>query len=63
MGFEKQAEQSIHLAYEVVNLSPQAARLLGMEETDEKKSVAMSGRSGTGVKAKDFIQMVKAEGD
>jgi arginyl-tRNA synthetase len=59
MGFEKEAEQSIHLAYEVVNLSPQAARLLGMEETDEKKSVAMSGRSGTGVKAKDFIQMVK----
>jgi arginyl-tRNA synthetase len=59
MGFEKQAERSIHLAYEVVNLSPQAARLLGMEETDEKKSVAMSGRSGTGVKAKDFIQIVK----
>jgi arginyl-tRNA synthetase len=59
MGFEKQAEQSIHLAYEVVNLSPQAARLLGMEETDDKKSVAMSGRSGTGVKAKDFTEMVK----
>ena len=59
VGFEKEAEQSIHLAYEVVNLSPQAARLLGMEETDEKKSVAMSGRSGTGVKAKDFIQRVK----
>ena len=59
MGFEKQAEQSIHLAYEVVNLSPQAARLLGVEETEEKKAVAMSGRSGTGVKAKDFIQMVK----
>jgi arginyl-tRNA synthetase len=59
MGFEKQAEQSIHLAYEVVNLSPQAARLLGVEDTDERKSIAMSGRSGTGVKAKDFIQMVK----
>lgn len=59
MGFEKQSEQSIHLAYEVVNLSPQAARILGKEETDEKKSFAMSGRSGTGVKAKDFIQIVK----
>ncbi len=59
VGFEKEAEQSVHLAYEVVNLSPQSARLLGMEETDEKKSVAMSGRSGTGVKAKDFIEMVK----
>jgi len=59
MGFEKEARDSIHLAYEVVNLSPQAARLLGMEETEEKKAYAMSGRSGTGVKAKDFIQRVK----
>jgi len=59
MGFEKEADASIHLAYEVVNLSPQAARLLGIEETEEKKAYAMSGRSGTGVKAKDFIQMVK----
>jgi len=59
MGFEKQADQSIHLSYEVVNLSPQAARTLGVEEADEKKFFAMSGRSGTGVKAKDFIRMVK----
>ena len=58
-GFEKEAGDSIHLAYEVVNLSQQAARLLGMEETEEKKAYAMSGRSGTGVKAKDFIRMVK----
>jgi len=58
MGFEKEADASIHLAYEVVNLSPQAARLLGMEETGEKRAYAMSGRSGTGVRAKDFIQMV-----
>ncbi len=61
MGFKKEADQSIHLAYEVVNLSSQAARLLGAaaEEAGEKRSVAMSGRSGTGVKAKDFIEMVK----
>ena len=59
MGFGKQADQSIHLAYEVVNLSPQAARLLGVEEIDEKKSIAMSGRAGTGVKAADFIKRVK----
>jgi len=59
MGFEKQAEESIHLAYEVVNLSGQTARLLGMEESNEKKTLAMSGRSGTGVKANDFIRMVK----
>ncbi len=59
MGFSEQAEQSIHLAYEVVNLSPQAAGLLGKEETEEKRAFAMSGRSGTGVKAKDFIELVK----
>jgi len=59
MGFEREANESIHLAYEVVNLSPQAARLLGMEETEEKRAYAMSGRSGTGVKAKDFIQKVR----
>ncbi len=59
MGFEKEANQSIHLAYEVVNLSLQAARLLGIEENEERKTFAMSGRSGTGVKAKDFIQIVK----
>ncbi len=58
-GFQKQADQSVHLAYEVVNLSPQAARILGVEETGERKAVAMSGRLGTGVKAKDFIEMVK----
>jgi len=48
--FEKQADQSVHLAYEVVNLSPKAAEALKVDETDEKKAVAMSGRSGTGVK-------------
>ncbi|OGP88752.1 MAG: arginine--tRNA ligase [Deltaproteobacteria bacterium RBG_16_47_11] len=58
-GFEKQADLSIHLAYEIVNLSSQAARILGVEDTEEKKAIAMSGRMGTGVKAKDFINMVK----
>jgi len=59
MGFSEQAEQSVHLAYEVVNLSPQAAGLLGKGDTEEKKAFAMSGRSGTGVKARDFIELVK----
>lgn len=58
-GFREQADQSIHLSYEVVNLSSQAARVLGVEETGEGKSVAMSGRQGTGIKAKDFIGIVK----
>ena len=58
-GFQEQADQSIHLSYEVVNLSSQAARILGVEEAEEGKSVAMSGRLGTGIKAKDFIGIVK----
>jgi arginyl-tRNA synthetase len=58
-GFEKQADQSVHLAYEVVNLSPQAAQILGVEGTEDKKFLAMSGRAGTGVKAMDFIDRVK----
>lgn len=59
MGFEKEARNSVHLAYEVVNLSPQAASILEVEEIDDKKSIPMSGRSGTGIKAKDFIEIVK----
>ena len=67
LGFERQADQSVHLAYEVVNLSAQAAALLGKDAPDgddvddmsEKKAVAMSGRAGTGVKARDFIERVK----
>lgn len=59
MGFEREADRSFHLAYEVVNLSAQAARALGLETDGEKKAVAMSGRSGTGVKAKDFVEAVK----
>ena len=59
MGFEREADRSFHLAYEVVNLSAQAARALGLEAEGEKKAVAMSGRLGTGVKAKDFIEIVK----
>lgn len=58
-GFEKEAAQSVHLAYEVVNLSPRAAQILGVEEKEDKKSFAMSGRAGTGVKAMDFINRVK----
>ena len=61
-GFEKQADQSTHLAYEVVNLSSRAAAVLGAgneEDGADKKAVAMSGRSGTGVKATDFIRRVK----
>ena len=59
VGFEREADASIHLSYEVVNLSANAARALGCGEKEDGKAVAMSGRAGTGVKAADFIEMVK----
>ena len=63
MGFEKEANESIHLAYEVVNLSPQAARLLGMEETEEKKAYAMSGPIWNRGEGKRFHPDGETEGD
>lgn len=55
---EKGESASIHLAYEMVALSPQAAEELGFEITDEDRSrsfIEMSGRKGLGVKADDLI--------
>jgi arginyl-tRNA synthetase len=49
---------SVHLSYEMVALSPEAAVELGFEisEEDKKKSfIEMSGRKGLGVKADDLI--------
>ncbi|MBC7797494.1 MAG: arginine--tRNA ligase, partial [Pyrinomonadaceae bacterium] len=49
---------SVHLSYEMVALSPNAAHELGFElsEADKQKSfVEMSGRKGLGVKADDLI--------
>jgi len=58
LGFEKQAENSIHFAYEMVALSPRCAAELGFELTDEERRrawVEVSGRKGLGVKADDLI--------
>ncbi|MEW6399046.1 MAG: arginine--tRNA ligase [Bacillota bacterium] len=55
LGFEEAARNSIHFAYEVVALSPQAARELGVEVEEDAGAVAMSGRKGVGVKAKDLL--------
>lgn len=55
---EKGEAASVHLSYDMVALSPNAAEELGFElsEEDKQKSfVEMSGRKGLGVKADDFI--------
>ncbi|HET9051542.1 MAG TPA: DALR anticodon-binding domain-containing protein, partial [Candidatus Dormibacteraeota bacterium] len=56
LGHRGQAERSLHLAYEVVALTPAAARELGVEvETGRTGGVAFSGRRGIEVRADDLL--------
>jgi arginyl-tRNA synthetase len=58
LGFNDQADSSIHFAYEMVALSPRTCVEMGIElsEEDKKKShVEVSGRKGLGVKADDLL--------
>ena len=61
LGFERQAQASIHFAYEMVALSPRCCAQLGIElsETDRAKPyVEVSGRKGLGVKADDLLDLL-----
>ena len=67
LGFSREAGASAHFSYEVVALSPRAARELAerfgeeyrLTQEDEKKPyVEMSGRKGLGVKADDLIELL-----
>jgi arginyl-tRNA synthetase len=64
LGHAKEAENSIHFAYEIVALTPRCAAELGYElspEDAKKPYVEVSGRKGFGVKADDLIdRMLKA---
>ena len=58
LGYEKQAENSVHFSYEMVALSPRTCIEMGIELSDEDKRrpyVEVSGRKGLGVKADDLI--------
>jgi arginyl-tRNA synthetase len=58
LGHAKEAENSIHFAYEIVALTPRCAAELGYElsaEDAKKPYVEVSGRKGFGVKADDLI--------
>lgn len=57
LGFEKEAEGSIHLAYEMVALSKRSAASMGFEVDGE--AVSISGRKGVGIKADDLIGEVR----
>jgi arginyl-tRNA synthetase len=58
LGYERQADQSVHFNYEMVALSPRCCADLGIplsEEDSKKTYVEVSGRKGLGVKADDLI--------
>ncbi|HUF10063.1 MAG TPA: DALR anticodon-binding domain-containing protein, partial [Rhodothermales bacterium] len=64
LGHEKEADSSIHFAYEMVALSPETAKSLGVEvsEDDQEKAVLeMSGRKGLGIKADDLLDKLEAK--
>ena len=54
-GHQREAERSIHLAYEVVALSPSAAQALGVAVEGGKNVYAFSGRRGVEVRADDLL--------
>jgi len=67
LGFVAEADRSVHFSYEIVALSPAAARELAerfgeeyrLSPEDEKKPfVEMSGRKGLGVKADDLVELL-----
>ncbi len=60
---ERGEKASIHLAYEMVALSPAAAEELGFiiaDEDQQRSFIEMSGRKGLGVKADDLIDRLEA---
>ncbi|HLZ09124.1 MAG TPA: arginine--tRNA ligase, partial [Chloroflexota bacterium] len=58
LGYNDQADRSVHFSYEMVALSPRTCVEMGIELSDEDKRkpyVEVSGRKGLGVKADDLI--------
>lgn len=55
LGYVEQAENSKHLAYEVVTLSASTAATLGVDTSDGREFYPMSGRKGIEIKADDLI--------
>ena len=63
LGYEEQADRSVHFSYEMVALSPRCAREMGYtlsEEEAKKPHIEVSGRKGLGVKADDLIDRLEA---
>lgn len=64
LGYQEQADRSIHFSYEMVALSPSTCVELGIELSEEDRKrpyVEVSGRKGLGVKADDLIDKLIAK--
>jgi arginyl-tRNA synthetase len=62
LGHAEAADNSIHLSYEIVALTPRCAAEMGYElspEEAKKPYVEVSGRKGLGVKADDLIDQLE----
>jgi len=58
LGYDPQADRSVHFSYEMVALSPACCQDLGIALSEEDKNrpyIEVSGRKGLGVKADDLI--------
>ena len=63
LGFNQQADASVHFSYEMVALSPRTCIEMGIALSDDDKKrpyVEVSGRKGLGVKADDLIDKLIA---
>jgi len=64
LGYNRQADQSVHFNYEMVALSPRCCADLGIplsEEDRKRPYVEVSGRKGLGVKADDLMDSLIAK--
>ncbi len=61
LGHREAADESHHLAYEKVVLSPATARTLGYDVSEDESAVKVSGRKGLGVKGDDLIDALLAK--
>lgn len=62
LGYQEQAEKSIHFSYEMVALSPQSLEELGQRvsaEDEARDFLEVSGRKGLGVKADDLLDRLE----
>jgi arginyl-tRNA synthetase len=64
LGYNEQADRSVHFSYEMVALSPRCCADLGIPLSEEDKKrpyVEVSGRKGLGVKADDLLDSLIAK--